>query len=63
MWVALSTCSRIISNRWYVPCSLYQMCLVCDNVHRFYVKSGVGHSVIMRWFILFLHLVSIDVGL
>ena len=32
MWVALITCSRIISNQWYVPCSLYQMCLVCDSV-------------------------------
>ena len=28
MWVTLITCSRIISNRWYVPCSLYQTCLV-----------------------------------
>ena len=31
-WVALITCSRIISNQQYIPCSLYQMCLVRDNV-------------------------------
>ena len=32
MWVALITHSRIISNRWYVPCSPYQTCLVRDTV-------------------------------
>ena len=31
MWVSLITHSRIISNQQYIPCSLYQMCLVCDN--------------------------------
>ena len=30
-WVVLITCSRIISNRQYIPCSLYQTCLVRDN--------------------------------
>ena len=30
-WVALITRSRIISNQRYVPCSLYQMCLVHDT--------------------------------
>ena len=29
--VALIACSRIILNRQYVPCSLYQMCLVRDS--------------------------------
>ena len=33
MSVALIAHSRIISNQWYVSCSLYQMCLVCD-IHR-----------------------------
>ena len=31
MWVALITRSRIISNQQYVPCSLYQTCLVHDS--------------------------------
>ena len=31
-WVALITHSRIILNRQYVPCSLYQTCLVRDSV-------------------------------
>ena len=31
MWVALITHSRIISNQQYIPCSLYQTCLVCDT--------------------------------
>ena len=31
MWVALIACSRIISNWQYIPCSLYQTCLVCDS--------------------------------
>ena len=31
MWVALITRSRIISNRQYIPCSLYQTCLVRDT--------------------------------
>ena len=31
MWVALIARSRIISNRQYIPCSLYQTCLVCDT--------------------------------
>ena len=30
-WVALITRSRIISNQQYIPCSLYQMCLVRDS--------------------------------
>ena len=30
-WVTLIACSRIISNRQYIPCSLYQTCLVRDN--------------------------------
>ena len=30
-WVALIARSRIISNRQYIPCSLYQTCLVRDN--------------------------------
>ena len=30
-WVALIACSRIISNQQYIPCSLYQTCLVCDT--------------------------------
>ena len=29
-WVALIAHSRIISNQQYIPCSLYQTCLVCD---------------------------------
>ena len=33
MWVALIACSRIILNRQYIPCSLYQTCLVRD-IHR-----------------------------
>ena len=28
---ALGHLTRIISNQWYVPCSLYQTCLVCDT--------------------------------
>ena len=31
-WVALITHSRIISNQWYVPCSLYLTYLVHDNM-------------------------------
>ena len=31
MWVALIARSRIISNWQYIPCSLYQTCLVHDN--------------------------------
>ena len=31
MWVTLITHSRIISNQQYIPCSLYQTCLVCDS--------------------------------
>ena len=30
-WVALIARSRIISNRQYIPCSLYQTCLVHDS--------------------------------
>ena len=30
-WVALIAHSRIISNQQYIPCSLYQTCLVRDN--------------------------------
>ena len=30
-WVALIARSRIILNQQYVPCSLYQTCLVCDS--------------------------------
>ena len=32
-WVALIACSRIISNRQYIPCSLYQTCLVRDTAY------------------------------
>ena len=31
MWVALIAHSRIISHQQYIPCSLYQTCLVRDN--------------------------------
>ena len=31
-WVTLIACSRIISNQQYIPCSLYQTCLVRDTV-------------------------------
>ena len=32
-WVALIARSRIILNQQYIPCSLYQMCLVRDSEH------------------------------
>ena len=32
-WVALIARSRIISNQQYVPCSLYQTCLVRDSIN------------------------------
>ena len=44
-WVALITRSRIISNRQYIPCSLYQTCLVRDTVY----SNGVWvHSQMIR---------------
>ena len=44
MWVALIACSRIISNRQYIPCSLYQTCLVHDTDAQFAHNSCI-HSM------------------
>ena len=44
MWVTLITHSRIILNQWYVPCSLYQTCLVHDNAcHHPVIAIVSGH--------------------
>ena len=62
-WVALIAHSRILSNWWYVPCSLYQTCLVhmvlsqtCesgDNQVNIWARTSVlvlgQHSSQSRW--------------
>ena len=41
-WVALITRSRIILNRQYIPCSLYQTCLVCVSGPAVDIKGSGG---------------------
>ena len=45
-WVALIARSRIISNQQYVPCSLYQMCLVHDTTSLVPGRSSLGNATI-----------------
>ena len=42
-WVALIACSRINSNQQYIPCSLYQTCLVRDNAFKVAQYLVVDH--------------------
>ena len=42
-WVALIACSRIISNQQYIPCSLYQTCLVRDTASPGEQKSWISN--------------------
>ena len=43
-WVALIACSRIISNQQYIPCSLYQTCLVHDTT-----GLKCAHNLLAEW--------------
>ena len=45
-WVALIAHSRIILNQQYVPCSLYQMCLVHDTASLVLGRSSLGNAAI-----------------
>ena len=49
-WVALIARSRIISNRQYIPCSLYQTCLVRDSVLTFFQMTKVMEMIDWKYF-------------
>ena len=53
MWVTLITHSRIILNWQYVPCSLYQTCLVCDTTNvcviKYQIQMPTGWLVGSSW--------------